>query len=51
MRAAMGLLPLVIAFAVALFLMAASLVYLIREIAISGGALKIMLNAVEAGKD
>lgn len=40
----------VIAFACALFLMAASLLYLVREIAISGGALKIMLNAVEEGK-
>ncbi|MCB1095151.1 MAG: DUF2721 domain-containing protein [Verrucomicrobiae bacterium] len=39
------------AFAIALLLMAASLVCLIREIAISGGALKIMLNAVERGGD
>lgn len=52
MMAVMGKLPMlgVAAFATALVLMGASLACLIREIWISGGALRIMLSAVEDGE-
>jgi hypothetical protein len=41
----------ILAFAMALMLMAVSLACLVREVVISGGALKILLNAVEENLD
>jgi len=43
--------PAVVSFAVALVLMAFSLACLVREIWISGGALHIFLNAMDASRD